>query len=710
MNAPFKQAERLGRLTTALGSDVLGLLRFDGSDYLNGLYEYRVEALAARDDLDFDALVGTHATVEIEAHAQMRPFDGIVTHVRWAGVGENGHRYDLTLRPWFWLAGRRRNQRIFHDKTVVEILEELLADYAGLGAPAVQILLSRDYPKLEYTVQYRESDLDFARRQMERAGISFHFRHAIGSHTLVLTDDVLAHDEIGARPFKRYDGHHQYEQEHFWEWAPERNLTTGAVRLVDYNFKKPNQSMEANFLGDAAHAQGQIESFDYPGDYLAQDLGKLVAGLRTEQERGADRRNRAAGDCVSLGSGMRVTLAGDHVPGLGETYLCLAATHHFVSEAYGSGGQGSDGYSFAGNYVLMPDTAPMAPPKRTPGAVVQGPQTAMVVGDGEIDCDEFGRILVKFHWDLVNAYSMRCRVSQNWAGGGWGGMVIPRIGMEVLVEFLEGDPDKPVVVGNVFNGMNDAPYPLPDNKTKMVMRSQTHQGSGFNELSFEDQAGREEIYMHGQKDHRVMILNDQNQNIGHDRSKTIGHDQTENVGNNKTITVGSNHTETITANKTLSVGGNHGETVSGNMSVSVTGNRSESVSGARTLSVTGNDATTVSKGDHSLTVAKGTQTTTVTTGARQVSVLTAGQYTTVKQDIITVSESGGVSIKAATGIVLDAPSILLKSDANNFIQVSQGQVIIEGAETYVNPRETAPDTSGSAPAGGGGGPQAAAIE
>ena len=710
MNAPFKQAERLGRLTTALGSDVLGLLRFDGSDYLNGLYEYRVEALAARDDLDFDALVGTHATVEIEAHAQMRPFDGIVTHVRWAGVGENGHRYDLTLRPWFWLAGRRRNQRIFHDKTVVEILEELLADYAGLGAPAVQILLSRDYPKLEYTVQYRESDLDFARRQMERAGISFHFRHAVGSHTLVLTDDVLAHDEIGARPFKRYDGHHQYEQEHFWEWAPERNLTTGAVRLVDYNFKKPNQSMEANFLGDAAHAQGQIESFDYPGDYLAQDLGKLVAGLRTEQERGADRRNRAAGDCVSLGSGMRVTLAGDHVPGLGETYLCLAATHHFVSEAYGSGGQGSDGYSFAGNYVLMPDTAPMAPPKRTPGAVVQGPQTAMVVGDGEIDCDEFGRILVKFHWDLVNAYSMRCRVSQNWAGGGWGGMVIPRIGMEVLVEFLEGDPDKPVVVGNVFNGMNDAPYPLPDNKTKMVMRSQTHQGSGFNELSFEDQAGREEIYMHGQKDHRVMILNDQNQNIGHDRSKTIGHDQTENVGNNKTITVGSNHTETITANKTLSVGGNHGETVSGNMSVSVTGDRSETVSGARTLSVTGNDSTTVSKGDHSLTVAKGTQTTTVTTGARQVSVLTAGQYTTVKQDIITVSESGGVSIKAATGIVLEAPSILLKADANNFIQVSQGQVIIEGAETYVNPRETAPDTSGSAPAGGGGGPQAAAIE
>ncbi|KGJ01438.1 type IV secretion protein Rhs, partial [Paracoccus halophilus] len=240
---------------------------------------------------------------------------------------------------------------------------------------------------------------------------------------LVLTDDVLAHPTIGPRPFKRYDGHHQYEQEHFWDWAPERNVTTGAIRLVDYNFKKPAQAMEVDRLGDAQHAQGQIESFDYPGDYLAQDVGRLVAGLRTEQERGADRRNRAVGDCVSLGAGMRMTLSGDKAPGTGETYLCLSASHHFVSEAYGSGGQGSDGYSFTGSYVLMPDTAPMAPPKRTPLAVVQGPQTAEVVGEGEIDCDEYGRILVRFHWDLANAYSMRCRVSQNWAGAGWGGMV-----------------------------------------------------------------------------------------------------------------------------------------------------------------------------------------------------------------------------------------------------------------------------------------------
>ena len=550
MNAPFKQAERLGRLTTELGPDVLALLRFDGSDHLNDLFEYRVEALATRDDLDFDALVGTHATVEIEAHEQMRPFDGIVTSARWAGVGENGHRYDLTLRPWFWLAGRRRNQRIFHNKTVIQILQELLSDYAGLGDPALEISLSKDYPTLEYTVQYRESDLDFARRQMERHGISFHFKHAMGSHTLVLTDDVLAHETVGARPFKHYDGHHQYEQEHFWDWAPERNVTTGAVRLVDYNFKKPDQAMEVDRLGDARHAQGRIESFDYPGDYLAQDVGRLVAGLRTEQERGADRRNRAVGDCVSLGAGMRMTLSGDKVPGTGETYLCLSASHHFVSEAYGSGGQGSDGYSFTGSYVLMPDTAPMSPPKRTPMAVVQGPQTAEVVGEGEIDCDEYGRILVRFHWDLANTYSMRCRVSQNWAGAGWGGMVIPRIGMEVLVEFLEGDPDKPVVVGNVFNGKNDAPYELPANKTRAVWRSNTHQGQGFNEVSFEDQSGIEDMFFHAQKDMTTKVLNNSSANIGANR--------VDNIANNASLVIGDNAVERVGRNKNVTVGGNGG--------------------------------------------------------------------------------------------------------------------------------------------------------
>lgn len=606
MNAPFKQDARLGRLTTTLGKDALVLLRFDGSDFVNGLFEYRVEALSTAPNIDFDGLLGTHASLEIDSQNHgARVYDGIVTEARWAGVGENGNKYALTLRPWFWLAGRRRNQRIFHNKTVVQIIEELLAPYAGLGKPALQIKLAGSYPELEYTVQYRESDLDFATRLMERFGISYHFAHAAGNHALVLTDAIDQHDAVpgGEREYKPVNGAQQSGAEHFWEWQPERRLTTGAVRLTDYNFKSPLAAMEVARTGDAAYAEGQIESFDYPGDYLDQGQGKDVAGLRTLQERGQDVRHRAVGDCTSLGAGMVMTLTGDQVNGIkGAGYLCLVARHSYVSDAYGSGGADSDGHAYSGEYVLTPKEAPLAPERRTRIPVVQGPQTAMVVGEGEIDCDEYGRILVQFHWDLDAAYSMRCRVSQNWASKGWGGMVIPRIGMEVVVEFLEGDPDKPLVTGCVYNGKNDPPYPLPANKTKSVFKTDTHEGAGFNELSFEDQKDQELIYMHGQKDQQIHILND--------RAKDIGRDQSENIGRDKSITVGQDHTESVgrDAKQTIGrdviytvaqnqqekygkdhvhyVGNIHKQDIFADHLVKIGGNAEETVSGRYTLNVT----------------------------------------------------------------------------------------------------------------------------
>ncbi|SEW44141.1 type VI secretion system secreted protein VgrG [Cognatiyoonia koreensis] len=554
MNAPFKQDLRLGRLTTDLGKDVLVLLRFGGTDHLNGLFEYAVEALSTKQNIDFDALIGTHASIEIDSQNDgPRHFDGIVTQAKWAGVGENGNRYELTLRPWFWLAGRRRNQRIFHEMTVLEIVEKLLSAYSGLGKPHLTNRCKGSYPKLEYTVQYRESDLDFATRLLERFGISYHFCHAPGNHTLVLTDTIEEHDPLAGttREYKPVDGNRQAGKEHFWEWYPERNLTTGAMRLTDYNFKTPTAAMEVDRVGDAAYEQGQIESYDYPGDYLEQGEGKGVVGLRTLQERGHDRRHRAVGDCTSLGAGMTVTLTGDQVPGVkDQDYLCLTATHSYVSDAYGSGGHDSDGYAYSGQYVLMPTTAPLAPERKTQLPIIQGPQTAVVVGDGEIDCDEYGRILVHFHWDLEKAYSMRCRVSQNWASKGWGGMVIPRIGMEVIVEHLEGDPDKPIVTGCVYNGKNDVPYPLPEHKTKSVFRSDSHKSEGFNEFTFEDATGNENISLHAQKDQTLKIL--------HDRSKRVDHDQIESVGNNKSIDVGKNHAEKIGGSMNLSIGSGAG--------------------------------------------------------------------------------------------------------------------------------------------------------
>ncbi len=546
------QDSRIGKLKTDLGKDVLNLLRFTGTDRMNGLFEYHVDALSAKPNIDFDALIGTQAELEFRSqYGSRRHFRGIVTQARWIGVGENGFRYSLVMRPWLWLAGRRRNQRIFHNMTAPQIIEKLLSPYAGLGKPALVNRLAHDYPALEYTVQYRESDLDFATRMMERFGISYHFVHAAGSHSMVLTDSVESHDVIpgSSRAFLPTEAHHNADEEHFWDWSPERNLTTGAVRLTDYNFKTPAAVMEVNRISDAGYEQGQIESFDYPGDYLDEGQGKGVVGQRVMRERGHDRRHRAMGDCISLGSGMVVKVTGDKVSGItDDAYLCLSISHSYVSEGYGSGGQMSDGYSYSAQYVLMPTTAPLAPPQVTEMPVVHGPQTAVVVGEGEIDCDEFGRILVHFHWDLEKAYSMRCRVSQNWASKGWGGMVIPRIGMEVIVEFLEGDPDKPVVTGCVYNGRNTVPYALPEHKSRSTFKTDTHQGDGYNELRFEDQAGKEEIFVHGQKDMNI--------EIGNDRSKRVGRDQSEIIGHDKSIEVGGDHDETIGGNLSIAVGKN----------------------------------------------------------------------------------------------------------------------------------------------------------
>jgi len=343
--------------------------------------------------------------------------------------------------------------------------------------------------------------------------------------------------------------YHRHEEEHFRHWSASERITTGAVRLTEYNFKIPTSAQEVDQLSDASHPSGDIESYDWPGDYLNQGEGRGVVSRRLEAERGQAPRHRAEGDVVSLGAGWRVTLAGDDVPNaMGRTFVCLNATHRFRAQAYGSGSAEADDAPYDGAYVLTPDDAPFRPERRTVGPRVQGPETAVVVGEGEIDCDEHGRILCRFHWDLDGAHTMRVRVSQNWASKGWGGMVIPRVGMEVIVEHLRGDPDKPIVTGCVYNGKNKPPYELPEHKTKSVFRSDSHKSSGFNELTFEDPTDNEKIYLHAEKDHELHIENN--------RAKRVDRNQSESVGNNKSIEVGNNHHEVIGGNMTVMVGPN----------------------------------------------------------------------------------------------------------------------------------------------------------
>lgn len=738
MNAPFSQDARMGTLTTDLGPDALVLLRFEAEEHVNDLFTYSVSALSQAADIDLDTLVGTHATVELMSFDNPEvTFDGIITEAQFEGIGENGWRYKLILRPWLWLASHRRNQKIYHDKSVVAILDELFSPYSGMGQPAVKKSLSGAYDPIEYTVQYRESDLDFATRMMERFGISYHFDHAPGSHTLVLTDAVSAHDPLPGddRKFLQTAPNHRGNEEHFWHMSPTRRLTVGGIRMMDYNFKTPTAAMEVNRMGDAPYANGQIESFDYPGVYLDESGGKDVARLRTNQERAGDQRQLAAGDCMSLRAGLTVDVVGDAVHGIEETSICLSARHSYSTNSFASG-NGDSAPNYEGSYVLAPTSAPFAPERNTPAPVVQGPQTGVVVGDGEIDCDEFGRIKVRFPWDINGAVSMRCRVSQNAASGGWGGMIIPRIGMEVVVEFLEGDPDKPLVTGCVYNGKNDPPYPLPDNKTRSVFKTDTHRGTGFNELRIEDDSGKEEIFIHAQKDrnektlhnHTERVDNNFVQSVGSNKAMEIGNNFVEVIGGDTSLSIGpgfkksavgstgdwegigsigvgygeagqgaigegnysiaieKNRTETVGVDSALSVGQNRSESIGKDDDLTVGNNKSVSVGKDQSITVAKNQSESIGK-DSSLSISDGY---TVTVGKDHVDsagkrrVIEAGDQIDIKcgKSMVTLKKDGSVTIKGKSMKVDMSDSFSVK--ASKIDMKASGAVTVKGSKVKMN--------------------------
>ncbi|NVK16036.1 MAG: type VI secretion system tip protein VgrG, partial [Rhodobacteraceae bacterium] len=568
--------------------------------------------------------------------------------------------------------------------------------YAGLGNPHLEVQVSEDYPVLEYTVQYGETDADLVRRQLERHGITWSWRHEAGSHTMLLTDAAFSLPQVpgGSRPYYGVAGYHRHEDEHFRSWSPAQRITTGAVRLTEYNFKIPVAAQEAEQLSEIAHPSSDIESYDWPGDYLTQGEGRGVADRRLQEERGHALRHHAEGDAVSLGAGWRVTLAGDEVRGAtGETFVCLKASHRFRAQAYGSGDAGGDEAPYEGSYVLTPEAAPFRPERRTTGPRVQGPETAVVVGDGEIDCDEHGRILVRFHWDWEKAHTMRVRVSQNWASQGWGGMVIPRIGMEVIVEHLRGDPDKPIVTGCVYNGKNKPPYELPKHKTKSVFRTDSHNGKGFNELRFEDELGQEEIFVHAERDINIGIENDKRTSVG-------GNVHFQTRGNDTSLTYGEHVSHAIslramTSGDTMLIASGNDETV---RPVSphrfLTGDHDLRDQSHPRLNV--GHARTVQKGSmllHSaadMMISSDDEFQIQSDKSLRVSSLDTLSLTSPadlklsSQERVIVEASKGIAINSESGIVLRSGSARIRLSPDGKIEIDGTQVIVKGDRICLN--------------------------
>ncbi len=522
MTETLSQASRSARLDTPLGTDELCLLRFHGTEGLSELFEFSIDALSTKHDIDFDKAIGKNCSLTFHTYAPPdRFFNGVLVAAQSiSGAAPSLASYRLVLRPWLWILSRTSDCRIFEKKTAPAIIEEVFKDR---GFSDYKLSLRGNFPALDYCVQYRETDLAFVSRLMEQHGIYYFFEHSQDKHMLVLANGASSHSDIAGHAsvtVSKSGRHGARGEEYLYDWSGGRQFRSGKFELADYDYLKPNADMKGDAQGSAGYTKSKLEIFDYPGKYKEKSDGEDYAKYRLEAEQSHDKRWFAKGDAISLFPGGCVTVKGPPSSD-NKKFVLLRASHSYSGQSYVAG-MGDPEDSYAGDYEFLESSIPYRAPMTTPRPLVHGPQTAKVVGkDGEeIDVDEHGRILVRFFWDRKKVQSCRVRVAQSGAGAKWGGQFIPRIGHEVVVEFLEGDPDRPLITGVLYNKDNKYPYDMPANKTQSGFKSNSSKGgSGYNELMFEDKKSSENIRMHAQKDYNVTILNTETVTIGDKFSK-----------------------------------------------------------------------------------------------------------------------------------------------------------------------------------------------
>ena len=660
-------ADRPFVLTTALAQDEVNFVRLQGTERISACFEFFVTFEHVSPNIDLDALLGTVATVEMPEPdgpgSASRFFSGIVTAAYFDGNDRSDlFSYRLHLRPALWQLSTDTDNRIFQNLSAPDIVAQVLSD-AGMGD--FDLSLTGSYPVRDYCVQYNETTLNFVQRLLEHEGIFYFFTFDDGRHTMHLVDSIgdcedapdqtvlefyaasETPDAIGIRSLRRGD-----------------RVVTGQVQHTDYDFTKPSSDLVARTSDPLASAGSEVAlldddgmeytlsrgettllqtaTYEYPGHYTDHGRGRDLSTVRSQETRARSQMRHALSTAAQPGAGFIIDIEDFPREAENQEYLIVEARYDMGETSYYANIQDPPENGFGAEYDLMPTTLTFRPERRAPRPVMRGPQTAQVVGPGgeEIFTDEYSRVKVQFHWDRHGARdenaSCWVRVSSAWAGSGWGFIQIPRIGQEVIVDFLEGDPDQPIVTGRVYNAEQMPPYDLPANATQSGWKSNSSKGGGgFNELRFEDLAGSEEVYFQAQKDHTELIKNDEARTIGHDFSEEvgndatqdIGHDRTETVGNDKrtrvdghrTVNIGKNDTEEVGANRQLTVHGSetihidgdsdeqiwrsHSQYVLLKQKITVAGTRTDKVGGMESRAVGGMQGTTVA-GARTVTVGK----------------------------------------------------------------------------------------------------------
>lgn len=590
------QENRQANFESSLGKDELMLNRLVAREAVSRLFEYELTVVSEDENIDLNAILGQHARVELELPGGgYRYFSGHVAEFHFTGFRDNFAEYRVCLRPWLWLLTQVTDNRIFQNETTEEIVRAVCQEH---GFTDIDPRLSGVYEPREFCAQYRESDFDFLSRLMEEEGIYYYFEHEPGKHTLVLADGPAAHEPFGDYdlvPWYPPDSDEHREREHLHDWSMHKAVRSGKLTLRDFDFTKPKANLEVKSQQPKDHDQAEFERYDYPGRYQAVDFGERLSRMRLEEHQSDHELLHGRGNARGMSPGFLFTLEQFPRDDQNREYLILEVVHTITIGGYDSGGVDSgDAFEYGCSLTAIPTSEPYRPPRTTPRPIVYGPQTAFVVGEQgeEIWTNEYGQVKVQFHWDRLggNDQDSSCwvRVSQAWAGKQWGAQFLPRIGQEVVVEFLEGDPDRPLITGSVYNADNMPPYELPANATQSGIKTRSSKNGtrdNYNEIRFEDKKGAERLDIHAEKDMHTRVEHCQTSNIDVNRDVTVGNDEKHHVRNNRektvdvdeTTSIGQNRSVTIGSNDELNVGMNRDQTVSLNESLDVGVSRSATI-------------------------------------------------------------------------------------------------------------------------------------
>ena len=528
-----------------VGGAPLAVVRFFGTEGISSLFEFRVEV--AGTDLDIDALLGQSATLTIKGLDMPRLVHGVISEAEYTGNTNNHEIYELTISPYAHRLMHQDDNRIFQDKTTEQIVTDVLVK-AGFNPRWFRFSLSASYAPRVYCSQYHETHLAFISRLLEEDGIFYFFEHDEHKHVLVMADSAQVHTPIPGSPaleFHPPHGNLVQDREHIKSFRLSGRVQPGKVTLRDFNLDKTDVPMEVTA---AAKTNAELEVYDFPGGY--QDPGRngpgegqWVAKIRLESLQSTRKVGNGESDCPRLTPGRIMTMVGHPRDDLNGEYRVVQVRHTGTQPQtleVGASGQ----ISYQNNFMVTDLKVPFRPARQTRRPKMRGLQTATVVGPGseEVHTDKDGRVRVQFHWDREGNHDEHSAtwvpVSQLWAGNGYGSMFIPRIGHQVLVDFIEGDPDRPVVVGRLYHGQHATPYPLPDEKTKSTIKSDSSLGGGgYNELCFEDRKGAEQIILHAQKDWNTVILDSLTESVGADRKATVGKSDSTVVGVTHSVTI-----------------------------------------------------------------------------------------------------------------------------------------------------------------------------